>query len=968
MYRYLERKLHMGKALGVFAFIVLLSFQLLTTTIFLTPKAYAATNPEDSLKKYLKLEAFKRCIDGASSPKPNPFAPPNGLSTQPTINTSGGLSSIIPKKTATPFGYLDDSPVDYLPGSDYYWYSSEMGVSVGAEVDNDNGQWICGISSHTDEWFKLIGYKDFKDFRDQEYKSYDDELLQLKDGRDKVVAMLKKKISDAEGKVTPITNAQKYIAYYKAFNLCAKRQASANDVIGDPIVFDKFVTLDGKEEEGPLYYERTEADQIPIGHGLGADDGKLACETIADKLKEYADDYIQFATENKDDAAKIGETTNDPPSTVGDSCESKGGDLSWAYCPGIKILGGALNWVDTQLSRLLEVDRDKYNTSEMYDAWSQFRNIGLTLLIAAMLVMVISTALGVGALDAYTVKKAFPRMVVSVIFMLLSWYVCVFLIDVFNVIGRGTLGLMTSPFHGQAQSLTSIFNPTNTDGYIQIGGGLAFTAAAIAIPGALGILMSWIGTGLLILAIAFLVLVARQIFIIVLILFAPLAILSWIFPGNDKLWKFWWQSFSKLLIMYPMIMALIASGRIFAGVIQGLGTDGGEGLLNTLLKLTAYVLPYAFIPFTFKAAGGVFGNLVGMANDRSRGAFDRLKKGRQKGMQDIGKRMGAGVGFRGNSGNVFNRGAGRLAAGPKGWRNKDRAAAIRQGKLVNLGGEQVKDNAIYNAYKNNEKFLLAASNEKLAKKKIADAREKLRTTDPNDTAAVTALTQEIAAREQALAAAQSIPNRNAAFKRQAGVDLAATGYEISNGREGWNELRQMALEASGGDQAAYASMMNDMQFALKGAGRYDTGGINNGASFDYKAGVSKANGYQAGNAKKETHITGAQELLGAEFVQDGKTIGQDEFQAALTQRLQSGTLNAEDFALHHRNLMDAYNGATGGNKDEIGKQLSAIEAVSRDPALGGAQNPVAQIVARNIQDINRGRPLTLGEQDQQRNV
>src|SRR5690606_22514093 len=41
-----------------------------------------------------------------------------------------------------------------------------------------------------------------------------------------------------------------------------------------------------------------------------------------------------------------------------------------------------------------------------------------------------------------------------------------------------------------------------------------------------------------------------------------------------------------------------------------------------------YMIPYAAIPFTFKFAGGLFATVAGMANDRSKGMFDRQRNKR----------------------------------------------------------------------------------------------------------------------------------------------------------------------------------------------------------------------------------------------------------------------------------------------------------------------------------------------------
>lgn len=676
------------------------------------------------------------------------------------------------------------------------------------------------------------------------------------------------------------------------------------------------------------------------GAGNDDDDQKMNCKAIVKQINNHAAAYEAAVKKNAGDD----DPGNDSPTGPGastqteNSCESSSGVTSWFMCPALGLIGGALNWVDTQLSRMLEIDRSKYGAGttsgeNLYKAWSQFRNIALALLIAAMLVMVISTALGIGALDAYTVKKAFPRMVASVVFITLSWYICIFLIDISNVVGKGVLGLMTSPFGDQASSLSSLFTATPGGGAVQLGGGLVFAGAAFLIPGATGIILSWIGTGLLVMSIAFLVLVARQMFVIVLVLFAPVAILSWIFPGNDKLWKLWWQSFSKLLLMFPMVMALIASGRIFAGVMAGTDSSGAEGLLNTLLKLTAYILPYAFIPFTFKAAGGVFGNLVGMANDRSRGAFDRLKKGRQKGMSDISKRMAAGQGFRGDQSNILNRGSSRAASGPRGWVSKSKARSIQQGNLMNLGGEQTKENAQYNAWKNDEKFLLAAANEDMAKDAIKAAQAQLDSGVDKDGKALTgngvdALQNEITARKAALAAAQAIPNRNAAFKRQAALDLAATGYEIDEDQAGYDQLVKLAQSVSGGDQAAYSAFMNSAQFALKGAGRYDMAGINDGAYFDQGKGVSKASLYELANGKGESIKAMVRPGMSSEEL----SVAHSELKAMLPNaKGGNAKIIAEQIAKLEKAGVEAYNSTPTGSGKQSSRRVDYI-AEKADPA------------------------------------
>jgi hypothetical protein len=609
-----------GKKHKLFLVFTLLLFSFSTISTFTAPKVSAAEDMPGKVDTFFKLQTFRRCI-----------------------NNVGISSTLVKGESNTVFGTVDGVT----------WRSSGTTISTGYVVDPDNGEWACGIGSHADDWFKLIGYKNFKDFRDQKYKSKgsDSSLLELKGSKDTITKEVKDAISD---KMPNITGYMRYYNYFKAFKKCASGPKNKNDINGTTITIKNYVKLDGTVVKDASF-ERTEADQIPVGHYAEGDDrpedGKQACETIAERLDQYSDNYKKWADENKEEVTAIeegGSASSDPDND--DSCEAQTGVLAWVGCPVVNLISGTLNWIDAQLNRLMIIDRPLYASNEqMYEAWSRFRNIGLSILVIAMLVMVISTALSLNFLDAYTVKKAFPRMVAAIVFITLSWWICVFLIDLFNVIGQGILGIMTAPFGLTDPALSELFY-VNAGGAVAQGSVLiAITASAFLVPGALGILMSWLGAALLVMAIAFITLVARQMFVIVLVLFSPLAILSWIFPNNDKLWKFWWGTFTKLLLMYPMVMALIGAGRIFASVIATTSAGGAEGgLINPLLKLTAYVLPYAFIPFTFKAAGGVFGNLVGMANDRSKGAFDRLRKSRQKNMSMIGENAKTGNFVRGS--------------------------------------------------------------------------------------------------------------------------------------------------------------------------------------------------------------------------------------------------------------------------------------------------------------------------------
>ncbi len=329
------------------------------------------------------------------------------------------------------------------------------------------------------------------------------------------------------------------------------------------------------------------------------------------------------------------------------SCESASGPLGWIMCPIAGILDSAVGFLDEQITSALYLKDDYFageSGDKLRESWVQIRNIAYIILIPIMLVMVIGTALGFEIFSAYTIKKALPRMVIAIIFITLSWYICLFIVNFTNVVGAGIKGLITSPFEidpyrsGLKDALDSAGVTQAGDGWVQAG----LSGAAVGVIGvagvaagflsgalSLGIIMSTLATAALILGAIFLLLIARQMILIALFLIAPLAILSWIFPGNDKLWKLWWSSFSKLLLLFPLIMLLIGVGQVFASVTGAARSGAGENqLITTIIIIAAYVMPFFFIPFAFKWAGGLFANLAGMVNDRERGLLDRLKKGR----------------------------------------------------------------------------------------------------------------------------------------------------------------------------------------------------------------------------------------------------------------------------------------------------------------------------------------------------
>lgn len=446
-----------------------------------------------------------------------------------------------------------------------------------------------------------------------------------------------------------------------------------------------FITVDG------TYFLRGSFANIDPGQYKLCVPAANACQDFTKEANRSADVTMSLSGAQSDaafTAATGGEGSEESP-----SCESEGLDLSWIICPILTLIDKSITALDNAINNLLSVPNDYLDNPKLEATWKRMRNLAYIILVPAMLVMVLGTALGFDFISAYTVKKALPRMIAAAIFIALSWELTVFMVTFINNVGQGIGGLIMSQFAPTSDgtiTLAQVFNPDAVDS------GVAFTGLVIA-GGAgaaflsIGIVASYALVAVLALLVGFALLSLRQMLIIFLMLFAPLAILAWIFPGNDKLWKTWWGAFSKLLLLYPLIMILLASGKSFAVVVGD--TEGN--IFGTFVKLIAYVGPYFFIPAAFKFAGGVFGNIAGMVNDRSRGVFDRNKKYRQA---QYGQ-------------NWDHRAGRRITAARADWQNRLQASNSR---LSRAGGKLVGGYNIQAAASANQARIAKELNEQIA--------------------------------------------------------------------------------------------------------------------------------------------------------------------------------------------------------------------------------------------------------------
>ncbi len=403
--------------------------------------------------------------------------------------------------------------------------------------------------------------------------------------------------------------------------------------------------------------------------------------------------------------------------------------LHWLVCPVIDGMSTAVSALDDFINKQLSVGTpsDSSDPNQIFcnssssgsartscdayhAAWASVRNIALGLMVIAVVIVLIAQAVGLEILDAYTIRKVMPRLLVCALAITLSWQLMQFFVTLSNDLAYGIRYIIYQPFSNLPSA--------------SLGGGATaisslFSLSALTLLGWMG-LLSYIGTALIAVFIAVLVLILRQLVIIMLIIIAPIAIAAYILPNTAKIYKFWWESFSKALLMFALISGLIATGRVFAAI----SAVNDNGPIAQMAGFAAYFLPYFLIPATFKFAGGALSQIGGFVNSRGQGAFGALKSYRgnvaKKNIQDLkdGNRLhGEGYGGLMAPYGAFARGFNRFTAGTANLPNagynprrmRQRMSAARSNRLTDQAKEALEKNSDVRALTADDDLVEAAN-------------------------------------------------------------------------------------------------------------------------------------------------------------------------------------------------------------------------------------------------------------------
>lgn len=425
--------------------------------------------------------------------------------------------------------------------------------------------------------------------------------------------------------------AVKYIYHLESFKKgCAYNKTP---LTSDPkIENDKLaywigqVEGDGKIEWRWYIGTKTHSDKVGF-YTTGNEDWQ--CYDIAKFISPEGEYTKAYATWKKahpqaKDTSQSGGSTGKKDVDQPSSCGIEG--IGWVVCPGIealaKVADGALGYLQ---DRFLVVDAKTFSTAPMkdengadkkdeqgntiyypaYTAWMRVRTYANVAFVIAFIVIVYSQLTGRG-INNYGVKKLLPRIVIAAILVNLSFFICQIAIDTSNVLGYGLTHLFEGIDIGNkadsnAAKATFVVVATTVLATTVVTSFASWALVAGAVLGAMVTLLC-----------VWLILVARQAFILLLVVAAPLAFVAYLLPNTEGWFTKWRQALTGLLMVFPIVGLLFGVGDLASRILMASADE--TDIIAKLVALTVGVIPFVAVWPILKGSMNAVGNIGAKIN------------------------------------------------------------------------------------------------------------------------------------------------------------------------------------------------------------------------------------------------------------------------------------------------------------------------------------------------------------------
>ena len=370
--------------------------------------------------------------------------------------------------------------------------------------------------------------------------------------------------------------------------------------------------------------------------------GNLDCVTMAALLHQdpYKSDWLKWMQEHKSAASSVASSTKKPSSeqlkpgepsgSSGDGTTPKEEDqenckidyIGWIVCPIVNTLASMSEGARARLINMLTVDAKSIlgDTSEgsVYSYWSKIRDYANILFVVFFLFVIYSQMTGYG-LDNYGIKRMLPKLIVGVIVVNASFYICGLLVDLSNVVGSSAFNFVSAAAVGDIPA----GEWSNSDsGWINKIAGLALvlTVGYFALATVISMLLFVVITAVT----TIFLLGVREAIIILCIVLSPLAFVAMIMPNTEGLYKKWWSAFKAALMVYPMVGLVFGASNLAARIL-GSGLDEKDIIMQSIVALLVFA-PLLIVPKLVRNAVEIIGigGAIAWANKKMNKGRDRL--------------------------------------------------------------------------------------------------------------------------------------------------------------------------------------------------------------------------------------------------------------------------------------------------------------------------------------------------------
>lgn len=932
-----------------------------TSSLYFPNKAYADTlNTEDLAGKYQAFRFLKECSSQGFSNGHSFFS-----------NYNGGLS-------------IDEiNSGDFMDEGDQV--SRQIGnhgqISTGYLIKgNDKGAMRCDNKNHIKNALSQLGVTGKQLVIDTDiYK------LKQSNGRYYVDP---KKLPDYPKKIEKVIldkyskfKDPNYIKIVQYFNLAeslknnhgcsAKENEGGIDVRmikspGEDAVDVKYLPKDGLDAEAR------------VGIGMpgdgGGGDGVMKCSTVINQMNILADDVAKILKDLIDHDTDIDTgnySSGDDPDAGAPACETSGFNLSWIMCPIITGFAETSDTIFNQMVQPLLVSRDLGYTDpnrgavssnaadedqkNLFQIWSTFRILANILLVVALLIIVIGQSIGGGMIDAYTVKKTLPRLVLAAVLVNISIYLVVIALDVTNIVGSGINSLLLAPLRGTDQAIVRL--SVGGQGMITLTAGLGLLGVIVAAGSMGGLLVLFLLVALiLVLAVlaVLMTLVVRQGIIIFLVLTSPVAFVLYALPNTEQYFKKWWSLLFKTLLVYPIVMIILSMSYMMSILLSGTFPQGVQWVAD-VVSILLMIIPLFLIPFAFKFAGGMTGTLFNALsnNPLSKLAKQGVAKQAAKGAKMSAMKAKTGHFAKGSRfipgsnriAGMINRGTRGVGAGFK--TGAKRAAYYDTLEMGNAEGIMQSEQFKGIQFNNDAMHALTYNSEQEAYENL---RQRFMRDDPN-------LSEDDANRRARDAAkiASLVGRFGGAYSVAAARQLAINKDGYANSAEAMDIVNRVASNNS----SLRKSLMENVKFTSKQVSRSDLGALGDMNEEEQAL-------YNSGD------VEGARALWSDRMTLEGLETADD---ASLARMHKMGMKNAEDAITRHHGSGSSLSGkattaatdltkaglyATRGNREHI-NPLGRLET-------GETFTPKSSDTTETLQDPNDpGKLITRPVSEQPRN-